>query len=213
MLLSSLNFVWIPLAGYLFGSIPFGLILGKLLGRKDVRAAGSGNIGAANVTRVAGAGAGALTLLFDLAKGALPVWLAERFTGENATWMMAAGLAAILGHCFPVWLRLRGGKGVATAAGVFLVLTPIAMGCASLLFLLVVVFWRYASLGSIAAVAAMPLLVYFSWAPHHAPPHSVSIGTLLAAALILWKHEGNIQRLWRGEEPRFTLRRKENGGA
>ena len=203
---------WIVPGSYLLGSIPFGLILGKVLGRRDVRAAGSGNIGAANVARVAGAGAGVLTLLLDGAKGAFPVWFAARASGENAAMMMAAALAAIAGHCFPIWLKFRGGKGVATAAGAFLVLSPAAMGCAALLFILVVFLWRIVSLASLAAAAAMPLLVYFLWAPHRAPPLIASLGTLLAAVLIFAKHSGNLRRLWRGEEPRFAFGRKDRGG-
>jgi glycerol-3-phosphate acyltransferase PlsY len=203
------HWIWIVPAGYLLGSIPFGLILGRLLGGKDVRAAGSGNIGAANVTRVAGIAAGVLTLLLDGAKGAFSVWLAAWVSGEQASGMMAAGLAAIAGHCFSPWLRFRGGKGVATAAGVFLMICPLAMGVAVILFILVVFFWRYVSLGSISAAAAMPMLVYFLWAPGHAPPPVVSFGTLLAAVLILVRHHANLRRLLQREEPRFVLRRKD----
>src|SRR6516165_8747597 len=111
---------------YLLGSIPFGLILTKLFGGKDVRQHGSGNIGATNVSRVAGPLAGALTLLLDAAKGAAAVWVAGRFTEGNAAAMILAGLAALLGHCFPLWLKFKGGKGVATALGVFLVLCTAA---------------------------------------------------------------------------------------
>src|SRR6516162_4415631 len=111
---------------YLLGSIPFGLILTKLFGGKDIRQHGSGNIGATNVSRVAGPVAGILTLLFDAAKGGVAVWLAGRLTGCSASSMIAAGIAALLGHCFPVWLKFKGGKGVATALGVFLILSPAA---------------------------------------------------------------------------------------
>ncbi len=197
------------LAGYLLGSIPFGLILGKLFGGTDVRGSGSGNIGAANVARVVGAGAGVLTLLLDAAKGSLAVWLAERLANASAAWMMAAGAAALLGHCFPVWLRFKGGKGVATAAGIYAVICPLAALFAIVLFLFVVAFWRYVSLGSIAAVAAMPLLLYFFWAPPHALPLSVTIDTFLIAVVIVWKHDANLQRLWKGDEPRFVFRRKD----
>ena len=107
----------IPAAAYLLGSVPFGLLLGKLFGAADVRKAGSGNVGATNVARVAGPLAGIFTLALDGAKGAAAVWLAARFANESAAWMIVAGLAALIGHCFPVWLRFRGGKGVATAAG------------------------------------------------------------------------------------------------
>jgi glycerol-3-phosphate acyltransferase PlsY len=132
----------IPPAGYLLGSIPFGLLLGKLFGAADVRKAGSGNIGATNVARVAGPLAGILTLLLDAAKGAFAVVLAARLSEQSSTWMMIAGLCALVGHCFPIWLGFRGGKGVATAAGVFGVLCPPAFLGAVILFLLVVAYWR-----------------------------------------------------------------------
>src|SRR5712692_4895638 len=116
----------IPFAAYVLGSIPFGLLLSRVFGGGDVRKSGSGNIGATNVARVAGRLPGILTLLFDVAKGAAAVWLAGRVSNESATWMMIAALAALVGHCFPVWLKFRGGKGVATAAGAFLMLSPLA---------------------------------------------------------------------------------------
>ena len=198
----------IPIVAYLLGSIPFGLLLTKVFGGGDVRKAGSGNIGATNVARVAGPLPGILTLLLDGAKGALAVWLAARFSNNSATWMIVAALAALAGHCFPVWLKFRGGKGVATAAGVFLMLSPLATLGSVMVFILVVAFWRYVSLGSIAAAAAMPLLIYFLWAPHHAPPLAVTFGTLAAAVLIIYKHDANIQRLVEGEEPKFAFSKK-----
>lgn len=208
MLPISLHMAWIPLAAYFLGSIPFGLLIAKLRGRGDIREAGSGNIGAANVTRVVGVGAGVLTLLLDAAKGFLAALLASRFTGGNVTWVTIAGVAAILGHLFPVWLRFRGGRGVATGAGVFLMICPQAVAGAMVLWILVVAFWRYVSLGSIAAAAALPLLTYLLWAPGHAPPLVVSIGALLAAGLIIWKHRPNIERLLAGTEAKLTLGRK-----
>jgi glycerol-3-phosphate acyltransferase PlsY len=198
----------IPLAAYLLGSIPFGLLLTKLFGGGDVRKAGSGNIGATNVARVVGPLAGILTLAFDTAKGAAAVWLAGRFTNESATWMMIAGFVVLLGHCFPVWLKFKGGKGVATALGVFLALCPLAAVSALLLFVICVAYWRYVSLGSVAAAAAMPLLIYFLWAPHHAPPIIVDMGTLAIALLVIYKHDGNLQRLVEGTEPRFSFSKK-----
>jgi len=198
----------ISLAAYLLGSIPFGVILTRLFGGGDVRKMGSGNIGATNVARAAGPIAGILTLILDFGKGVAAVWIAERLANQSAFWMMLAGIAVLVGHCFPVWLNFRGGKGVATAAGVFLVLCPAALLGAVVVFLLVVTFWRYVSLGSISAAAAMPLLTYFLWAPRHAPPVVVSVGTLLAAILIIYKHDPNIQRLVQGEEPKFSLRKK-----
>jgi glycerol-3-phosphate acyltransferase PlsY len=198
----------IPAAAYLLGSIPFGLLLGKLFGARDVRKAGSGNIGATNVARVVGPLAGILTLLLDAAKGAVAVVLAARLSDQSSTWMMIAGLCALVGHCFPIWLGFHGGKGVATAAGVFLVLSPPAFLGAAILFFLVVLYWRFVSLGSISAAAAMPLLIYFFWAPHHAPPYGVTFGSLAAALLIVFKHDANIQRLVQGDEPKFLLNRK-----
>lgn len=193
------------LLAYFLGSVPFGVILATLFGGTDVRKSGSGNIGATNVARVAGPLAGMLTLIFDIAKGAGAVLLAEKLSNGSAWWMMIAGIAALVGHCFPVWLKFKGGKGVATAAGVFLVLSPVACLAAVLLFLLVVIFWRYVSLGSVSAAGAMPLLVYFLWAPRHAPPLALAVGALAAAVLIIYKHHGNLRRLLEGTEPKFSF--------
>ncbi len=206
----SLPVFLIPFAAYFLGSIPFGLVLAKLFGGEDVRKSGSGNIGATNVARVAGPLAGILTLVFDTAKGAAAVWLAGRVTNESATWMTIAAFAVLLGHCFPAWLRFKGGKGVATALGVFLALCPLAAASALLLFLLCVAYWRYVSLGSVAAAAAMPLLIYFLWAPHHAPPIMINVGTLAISALVIYKHDGNLQRLVEGTEPRFSFGKKKD---
>lgn len=200
----------IPAAAYLLGSIPFGLLLGKVFGRADIRKTGSGNIGATNVARVAGPLAGILTLLLDAAKGSFAVVLAARLSDQSSTWMMIAGLCALIGHCFPIWLGFRGGKGVATAAGVFLVLCPPAFLGSIILFILVVIYWRFVSLGSISAAAAMPLLIYFLWAPHHAPPYVVTFGSLAAAILIVYKHDANIQRLVQGDEPKFSFSKKKD---
>jgi glycerol-3-phosphate acyltransferase PlsY len=202
--------VFILLAAYFCGSIPFGLLLGKLFSAKDVRKTGSGNIGATNVARSAGLSAGILTLLLDASKGAIPVWLVRHYFPEQAAFQILAGLGALAGHCFPAWLKFRGGKGVATAAGAFLVLCPPAAVGALLIFVLVVGFWRYVSLASISAAAAMPLLVYFLWAPHFAPPISVTAGSLAAALLIIYKHDANMQRLVDGTEPKFSLRKEKD---
>lgn len=205
----SLSLLWLPLAGYLLGSIPFGILLTRLFGGGDIRTAGSGNIGATNVTRVAGPIPGVLTLILDGLKGAAAVWLAAHFSNYSATWMTVSGVAALVGHCFPVWLKFHGGKGVATAAGMFLALCWPAAVCAILLFLIVVYFSRFVSLGSIAAAAAMPLLIYLLWVPHFsphlAPPPSVTMGAFAAAMLVVYKHDGNIQRLVEGREPRFSF--------
>ena len=200
----------IPVAAYLLGSIPFGVILARLFGGTDVRKAGSGNIGATNVARVVGPVAGILTLVLDTAKGAAAVFLAGQLSNHSATWMMIAAFAALVGHCFPIWLKFKGGKGVATAAGVFIVLSPLACATALALFVLVVISWRYVSLASISAAAAMPLLMYFLWAPRRAPPLVITVGTLAAALLIIYKHCGNLQRLLAGAEPKFSFSKKLN---
>jgi glycerol-3-phosphate acyltransferase PlsY len=170
----------------------------------DIRQAGSRNIGATNVARVAGPAAGLLTLALDAAKGFAAVSLAARHSNDRATWMVIAGLAALIGHCFPVWLNFKGGKGVAAALGVFLALCAPAALAALAIFALVAIYWKYVSLGSIAAAAAMPLLVYFLWAPPHAPPTIIILGTMAASLLIIYKHDANIQRLVEGVEPKFS---------
>jgi glycerol-3-phosphate acyltransferase PlsY len=192
-------------AAYFLGSIPFGLILAKLFAGSDIRKSGSGNIGATNVARVAGPAAGILTLLLDAAKGATAVWVAGRFTDQSSTVMTLAAATALIGHCFPVWLKFKGGKGVATALGVFLMLAPWAAVGALFVFIVVSMAWRYVSLGSVSAAAAMPLLMYFLWAPGHAPPLVVDFGTLFASALVIFKHDANLQRLVDGTEPKFSF--------
>jgi glycerol-3-phosphate acyltransferase PlsY len=195
---------WLPfVAGfvlaYLIGSVPSGLLLTRLAGAGDVRQIGSGNIGATNVLRTGRKGLALATLAFDLLKGALPVWLANRYLGPDMA--VVAGLGAVLGHCFPVWLGFRGGKGVATAAGVVLALTPTVAAIAIGVFVLVVLATRYVSLGSmLGAIAAAPaayLLGYVQAAELY----------LLLALIILLKHAGNIRRLTQGSEARLDLRR------
>ena len=198
------------LLGYVLGSIPFGYLLVRARSGGDVRAMGSGNIGATNVARTAGMSIGVATLLLDAGKGYFAVWLAEHFSGGNIRIMMYAGLAAILGHVFPVWLKFSGGKGVATALGVFLMISWAAVAAAVAVFAIVVLFWRYVSLASVSAAAALPLLVYLLYAPGHAPPATVTAGTLLSAALVIVKHRQNIERLLAGTEPRFEMGRKES---
>ncbi|HJZ52161.1 MAG TPA: glycerol-3-phosphate 1-O-acyltransferase PlsY [Candidatus Acidoferrales bacterium] len=193
----------IPVAAYLLGSIPFGLLIVKALGGPDIREIGSGNIGAANVARNAGKLAGILTLVFDAAKGYFAVWLASRCAAGNVRWMMVAAVFAVIGHMFPVWLGFQGGKGVATGLGVFIPICCQAVAAGIALWLLVVIFWRYSSLGSISAAAALPLFVYLLYAPGHAPPEMVTFGTVVIAVLVIFKHHTNIERLIAGEEPRL----------
>ena len=197
-------------AGYLVGSIPFGYLLVRIRSGGDIRYMGSGNIGATNVARTSGWAVGAATLILDVAKGYFAVWLAGHFSGGNIRFMMYAGLAAILGHVFPVWLKFEGGKGVATALGVFLAICWPAVALAVAVFLLVMIFWRFVSLASISAAAALPLLVYLLYAPRHAPPTAVSTCTLLAAVVVIIKHRANIERLMAGTEPPFEMGQKKS---
>jgi len=141
------------------------------------------------------------------------VLAAGRLFDHNATALMLAGLAALVGHCFPVWLKFRGGKGVATALGVFGALSPAATLAALVVFALTLVFWQYVSLASLAAAAAMPLLIYFLWAPRHAPPLIISLGTLLATAIVFFNHSSNLQRLTQGTEPKYSLKKSKGDGA
>ncbi len=194
---------------YLLGSIPFGYLVVKAGEGDDIRDQGSGNIGAANVARNAGLFAGVLTLMLDAAKGYAAVLIAERWaTGSNSTrWMMASAIAAVVGHMYPVWLGFKGGKGVATSLGVFIPICREAVLIAIILWILVVAFWRYSSLGSVVAAAALPVLVHLFYAPRHAPPGYVTQGTILISLLVLWKHRANIERLIAGDEPRLKIPR------
>ena len=201
---------WLPISSYLLGSIPFGYLIVQLAGRGDIRELGSSNIGATNVTRQAGALSGLLTLSLDAGKGYLAVWIAAQVSGGNVRWMMLAALLAILGHLFPVWLGFQGGRGVATGLGVFLPVCWQAVVISIVVWAIVVGFWRYVSLGSISAAAALPLLIYVFYAPPHAPPLSVSSGSLAVMALIIVRHQSNIRRLLQGTEPRITLRRNQH---
>lgn len=193
--------------GYLLGSIPFGYLIARLAGAGDIRRTGSGNIGATNVSRALGIGAGIATLLLDGGKGALAVWLAGRTGHGVAAPMIFAGLAAVLGHMFPVWLRFRGGRGVATAIGAFLVVGWMAVLADLVLWVVTMAVWRYASLSSILWAAALPLAMYWLYAPGMHPPMEVSLGTVIVALLIIWRHRENLRRLVEGDEPRFTLHR------
>ena len=193
---------------YLLGSIPFGYLLVRLSGGGDVRETGSGGTGATNVTRRAGKGVGVLTLLLDALKGMAAVLIARSALGAGSEWWVcAAAVAAVLGHVFPVWLRFRGGKGVATGLGVFLVLAPLATVCALAVFVAVVWLWRFVSLGSITAAAVLPLAVWALGAvglsDRAAPP--VLAVAAVGAALIIFMHRANIGRLVRGEESRLKL--------
>jgi glycerol-3-phosphate acyltransferase PlsY len=195
----SLSVFLLIVAAYLIGSVPFALLLARRLGTRDLRRIGSGNIGAANVLRTSGVRAGVTVMLLDIAKGAGSVMLVQRFDGGAVT--AAAGLAAIVGHVFPVWLRFRGGKGVATACGVFTVLTPVAVGPALAVFLGSVWMTRYISVGSILASVALPPIAYATGSPM--PVLAVA---MIASMLILVRHRTNLARVLAGTEQRIGLR-------
>jgi glycerol-3-phosphate acyltransferase PlsY len=187
------------LFGYLAGSVPFAFLLARRAGI-DVRVAGSGNVGAANVLRTTGAWRGVVVMLLDVAKGASAVLIVSLAAG-GASIAALTGAAAIVGHIYPVWLRFHGGKGVAVAAGVFGILTPIATGIAAALFVLTVWLTRYVSLGSVAATLALPLVAWWSHAPN-----AVVAAAAGAGALILFRHRANLRRLYSGTERRVGTR-------
>jgi len=190
----------LPVA-YLLGAIPFGYLLVKWKTGKDVRVAGSGNIGATNVLRTSGRAAGIATLLLDMAKGFVAVWIAARVTSNEPFWTSAAALAVVAGHAFPVFLRFQGGKAVATFIGAFLYLAPGAVAAVSVVFIGIVIWTRAISLGSIAGAAAFPLGLWLLVKP----PLPVLIAALLACAFIIYRHKSNIQKLRQGTENLFQL--------
>ena len=185
------------LLGYGLGSLPLGYLVASRLKGIDLRRVGSRNVGAANVYRTAGLAIALLVVAVDIAKGASSVLFAARFTTGSAQ-PVAAGVAAILGHMYPIWLRFHGGKGVATACGVFWMLAPLATAIAATLFVLTVWISRYVSLGSIVATIALPTLAWFT-----DKPVPIVAGALVAAALIVERHRTNLGRLHDGTERRL----------
>jgi glycerol-3-phosphate acyltransferase PlsY len=190
----------IILLAYLIGSIPFALLTARRWSAADLRLVGSGNLGAANVMRTSGVTAGLLVAVLDMAKGAASVWLAERVS-PGAALPAAAGLAAIVGHIYPVWLRFRGGKGVATACGVFSMLTPPAIPPVLAIFAAVVWVTKYVSLGSLLASIALPPLAYALGSP--APSVFAALG---ASVIIIFRHRSNVLRLRTRTERRLGVR-------
>lgn len=185
---------------YLIGAIPVGFIVARLAGGVDIRRTGSGNIGATNVMRTLGAAPAAFTLLGDIGKGYLAVWVARRL-GPEPGWAAAGAVLAIVGNCWPVFLRFRGGKGVATGFGAFLCLALLATAPAALVWIVVAASFRYVSLASILACLCLPLGVLvlgYGW--------PAAAAALVAAAIIIGRHHENIQRLWTGTERRLGER-------
>ena len=194
----------ILIIAYLIGSIPFGYLIVRTKGGGDVRQTGSGGTGATNVSRRAGKAAGVLTLLLDASKGAAAVLIAQTVGGSE--WVKAAAaIAVIVGHIFPVWLGFRGGKGVATGVGVFLILAPMALLCAGVVFVSIVFFTRYVSLGSVMAAVLIPVFVWLQnvFVEPVADLRPLLMAAVVGALLIVFAHRGNIERLARGTESRI----------
>jgi acyl phosphate:glycerol-3-phosphate acyltransferase len=188
----------LALLGYVLGSIPFGLLLTRMAGLGDIRAIGSGNIGATNVLRTGNKVLAAATLLLDALKGVAAVLIARALTGgEDFTAPALAGAMAFLGHCFPVWLKFQGGKGVATFIGIIFALAwPVGIAF-GLTWLLVAFCFRISSLAALVAAVVTPLYGYA------AEGTAMALACALMAAIILWRHQANLQRLWAGTEPKI----------
>ncbi len=201
--LGSLAYTWwfyaAAILGYLLGSVPFGLILSRLAGLGDIRKIGSGNIGATNVLRTGRYGIALATLLLDGGKGALAAVLANRYGTDMA--VLAAG-GCIVGHCFPLWLKFRGGKGVATGLGILLVLVPTVGALACLVWIVSILLFRYSSLAALLAVIVAPIASYWL-----ATPQMVEVAGFIAI-LVTLRHYRNIVRLVKGEEDRVSLSRR-----
>jgi len=190
--------LFIALFGYLLGSVPTGLLLAKFFSKVDPRKTGSKNIGATNIFRTAGKGLGILTLVGDVLKGMIPIGIAIQLSISDL-WLAAVGLSTFLGHIFPIFLGFKGGKGVATALGVYLVISPIAVLMEFLLFAGLVWKWRYISLGSICCATTIPILIAF----FRSDSQAYFILSVIIAALILYRHQENIVKLLQGTENKW----------
>lgn len=192
------------LIAYFLGAIPVGFLLVKLTSGKDVRAWGSGNIGATNVLRIGGRKAAIVTLVLDMVKGFAAVWIAAELTNSSFLWESASALAVMAGHAFPVFLRFRGGKAVATFIGAFMYLTPLPMVAALTLFGIIAAATRYISAASIVAAGSFPLGV---WLILH-PSNDVLLASLIAGAFVVYRHKSNIRRIRAGVEDTFRWNRQ-----
>ena len=196
--------VFLTLLGYLLGSVPTGIILTRFFSRVDPRQTGSKNIGATNIYRTAGKSLGVLTLVGDLLKGAIPVWMAIMWSqhdlwGIPDLWIGIVGLSPIVGHIFPIFLGFKGGKGVATALGIYLVVSPIAVALEFFLFVFIVWKWRIIALGSIVCATTIPILIAF----FRSDSRVYFVLSVIVAALILYRHQANIARLLQGTENKW----------
>jgi glycerol-3-phosphate acyltransferase PlsY len=197
--------IFIALFGYLLGSVPVGLVLAKLFSKVDPRKMGSQNIGATNIFRTVGKALGILTLIGDVLKGAIPIWVAiqwnliDQWGLSSDLWIAIAGVTPFLGHVFPLFLGFKGGKGVATALGVYLVVSPIAVLIELFLFMGIVWRWRFISLGSISCATTIPILIAF----FRSDSQAYFVLSVIIAALILYRHQSNISRLLQGTENKW----------
>lgn len=190
-------------AAYVLGAIPFGFLLVRLVTGKDVRSAGSGNIGATNVLRTTGRAAGLATLVLDIAKGFVAVWLAGWLTADSPWWTSAAAIAVMAGHAYPAFLGFKGGKAVASFIGAFLYLTPLPLLAVLLVFVAAVAVTRYISAGSVLAAGSFPFGV---WIILH-PPVPVLLAAFLAGGFIVYRHRPNLERIRGGNENLFRWRK------
>ena len=203
-----LSYILTALGAYLLGSIPTGFLVAKAKGI-DIRSVGSGNIGATNAMRVLGKPTGIFVLLMDAAKGFAAVWLASLMLKDNSiadlqTLRVVAGIGAVLGHNYTCWLKFKGGKGIATTAGVYLALAPWALLVALAVFILAILLTKYVSVGSIAGAIALPATVWVM------TPHNLFLGIVTTAlgALAIYKHKSNLQRLIAGTENRLGQKKE-----
>lgn len=194
--------IFFAILGYALGAIPFGLLLTKAAGLGDIRAIGSGNIGATNVLRTGNKKLAAMTLVLDGGKGAVAVLIARHFGGDDAA--LLAGLFSILGHIFPLWLKFKGGKGVATTLGMLLALAPLTGGIACLTWLAVAATFRISSLSALVALALSPVSAWFIYNDMR-----LALVCAMIAALVFFTHRTNIKRLLKGEEPKIGKKKKD----
>ena len=193
--------IFVALFGYLLGSVPTGLLLTRFFSKVDPRKAGSKNIGATNIFRTAGKTLGILTLVGDVLKGMIPIAMAIQL-GVSNLWVATAGLSSFLGHVFPIFLGFKGGKGVATALGVYVMISPIAVFIEFLLFAGIVWRWRFVSLASISCATTIPILIAF----FRSDSQAYFILSVVIAALILYRHQSNISRLLQGTENKWKTK-------
>ncbi|HNW25019.1 MAG TPA: glycerol-3-phosphate 1-O-acyltransferase PlsY [Candidatus Cloacimonas sp.] len=198
------------LLAYFWGSIPFGLLAGKILYHKDIRKEGSGNIGATNALRAFGTVTGFFVLLLDMVKGYLPVILAISLLGKGSPFIALTALFVILGHIFPVYLGFKGGKGVATAAGAFLALMPISLLFALLAFIIVAAVFRYVSVASICAAFVLEGHCFYRLLKIGKPDYATLILVTIVVLMIITKHKSNLERLVNKTEPKLKFTKKGN---